>query len=31
VRSILASIEKNLFHEISDPIQVACKSVKQYL
>jgi hypothetical protein len=31
VCSILASIEKNLFHEISDPIQVACKSVKQYL
>ena len=29
-RGILASIEKNLFHEISDPIQVACKSVKQY-
>lgn len=31
VKGILASIEKNLFHEISDPIQVACKSVKQYL
>ena len=31
VRSILGSIEKNLFHEISDPIQVACKSVKAYL
>jgi len=31
VKAILTSIEKDLFHEISDPIQVACKSVKQYL
>jgi len=31
VRRILESIEKNPFHEISDPIQVACKSIKQYL
>lgn len=30
-KGILASIEKNPFHEISDPIQVACKSVKEYL
>lgn len=31
VKGILDSIEKNLFHEISDPIQVACKSVTPYL